>query len=86
MSDALYIYSKRYVITSCIWNHLVYMWKCYVQKLRMSLCVIHRYYNRVDMPIVLIYIFNIYSEPYLLLAFNIICVTWNMKILILYST
>ena len=46
MLDALYIYSKRYVITMCIWNHLVYMWKkCHVQKLRMSLCVIHRHYN-----------------------------------------
>ena len=30
------------------------------------------------MSIVLIYIFNKYSEPYLLLAFNIICVTWNI--------
>ena len=37
------------------------------------------------MPIVLIHIFNKYFEPYLLLAFNIICVTWNMKISILYS-
>ena len=46
MLDALYIYSKRYVITLCIWNHLVYMWKKHcVQKSRMSLCVIHRYYN-----------------------------------------
>ena len=45
MSDALYIYSKRYVVTSCIWNHLVYTWKCHVQKSRMSLCVICRYYS-----------------------------------------
>ena len=30
---------------SGICNHLVYTWKCCVQKLRMSLCVIHRYYN-----------------------------------------
>ena len=29
------------------------------------------YCNRVDMPIILIYIFNKYFEPYLLLAFNI---------------
>ena len=46
-SDALYIYSKRYVVTPCIWNHLVYTWKkCRVQKSRMLLCVIVRYYNK----------------------------------------
>ena len=49
MWDALYIYSQRYIITSYIWNHLVYMQKkevsCHVQKSRMSLCVICRYYN-----------------------------------------
>ena len=27
MLDALYIYSQRYIITSCIWNHLVYTQK-----------------------------------------------------------
>ena len=41
--------------------------------------------NEVDMPIVLIYIFNKYFAPYLLLPFNIICVIWNMKISLLYS-
>ena len=27
MLDTLYIYSQRYVITLCIWNHLVYTQK-----------------------------------------------------------
>ena len=50
MLDALYIYFQRYVITLCIWNDLVYTWKkkevsCHMQKSRMSLWVIHRYYN-----------------------------------------
>ena len=41
--------------------------------------------NGVDITIILIYIFNTYFEPYLLLAFNVICVSWNMNISILYS-
>ena len=40
--------------------------------------------NGVNISIILIHIFNKYFEPYLLLTFNIICVTWNMKITILY--
>ena len=36
--------------------------------------------NGVNISIIFIHIVNKYFKPYLLLALNIICVTWNIKI------